>query len=235
MSESAFPYLDETVDFIFPERRKGEDLVAIGGNLSPGMLLSAYRRGIFPWFNSDSQPIAWHSLDPRAVLYPQDLHISASMRKLLKQRRFEVKLDANFNQVVEACASAARKAQSGTWITDNMKKAYGKLHQLGYAHCCAAFSGGQFAGGLYGVNLGRVFFGESMVSLQPNASKFAFIKLALYLKEKGLLLIDCQQASPHMASLGSKTIKRKTFEEILQKNSAYASWRGNWSSLFADF
>jgi leucyl/phenylalanyl-tRNA--protein transferase len=215
-----FPYLDENSEFRFPDPTKiAGDIVCVGGNLSPGMLLSAYRQGLFPWFNEED-PIIWQSPDPRFVIFPQNLHISASMRKILRQKRFEITFDRDFSAVISACAATSRAGQDGTWITGDMMAAYTELHRLGRAHSAEAWQDGILAGGCYGVQLGTVFFGESMFSARPNASKAAFLTLADFLFDGGVAFIDCQVHSDHLASLGGTEISRADFIRLVKHHTA---------------
>jgi leucyl/phenylalanyl-tRNA--protein transferase len=210
--DSAFPYLDEHTDFTFPPVSSAtpEGIVAAGGNLSPGMLLSAYRRGIFPWYSGD-EPILWWSPDPRCVLFPHEIHVSRSMRRVLNREDLTVAVDTRFDDVIEACRTAPREGQDGTWITRDMLHAYRELHRLGYAHSIEALRRGRLVGGLYGVSLGRVFFGESMFSGEKNTSKLALIRLAGLLASLDSALIDCQVPSPHLETLGARLIPRREF------------------------
>jgi leucyl/phenylalanyl-tRNA--protein transferase len=180
-------------------------LLALGGDLSPARLLAAYRRGIFPWY-SVGQPILWWSPDPRAVLYPEAIRVPRSLGKLLRQNRFQVRVDTAFDAVVRACA-APRAHQDGTWITDEMAEAYGRLHRLGAAHSIEAWQGGELVGGLYGVAMGEVFFGESMFSRVRDASKVALVALC----RLGFRLIDAQVPSEHLFRMGAVEIPRSRF------------------------
>lgn len=186
-------------------------LLAAGGDLSVARLLAAYRRGIFPWF-SEGQPILWWSPAPRAVLLPRDIRVSRSLRKTLRQGRFEITVNAAFNQVIRECA-APRRDGDGTWITPNMIAAYQRMHSLGYAHSVECWHGGGLAGGLYGVALGRVFFGESMFSRVSDASKVALV----HLRDMDFQMIDCQVPSGHLARLGARNVSREAFLELLDK------------------
>jgi leucyl/phenylalanyl-tRNA--protein transferase len=189
-------------------------LLAVGGDLSPARLIHAYRHGIFPWFNDD-QPILWWSPDPRAILLPEQLHISRSMRKLLRKSPFAITLDQDFEGVLRACA-APRRDEAGTWITPDMHQAYLKLHHMGVAHSVEAWQGERLVGGLYGVAIGAVFFGESMFSRVSNASKLAFIHLVRQLQHWGYGCIDCQVSSEHLHSLGAINIRRIEFIRLLR-------------------
>ncbi len=210
-----FPYLGERDRFRFPDpERSREGLVGVGGNLSPGMLLSAYEQGIFPWF-AEGDPILWHSPDPRFVIFPADLHVSQSMRKVLKKGLFEISFDRDFPSVIRGCAAKERPGQDGTWITGDMADAYIALHELGWAHSAEAWSDGRLVGGCYGLRLGAAFFGESMFALEPNASKAAFLTLARVLFGDGVRFIDCQLPTQHLGSLGARTIPRSAFRAFL--------------------
>lgn len=220
---------DEPVDcFPPPERalRDPDGLLAIGGDLSRARLLSAYRKGIFPWFNA-GQPVLWWSPDPRAVLYPDELRISRRLRRKLKQRPFEFSLDSDFIGVMRGCATAPRHGQHGTWITEGMLQAYLDLYRAGYAHSVETWQNGKLVGGVYGVALGRLFFGESMFSRVTDASKAAMVLLVRELQARGFLLLDCQVASAHLASLGSRDIPRKDFLDLLERNCTPAP-SGRW-------
>ncbi|UJJ31664.1 leucyl/phenylalanyl-tRNA--protein transferase [Halopseudomonas maritima] len=216
-------------DFPAVERAFAEPngLLAAGGDLRPQRLLSAYRQGIFPWF-SPGQPILWWSPDPRTVLHPSDLHVSRSMRKLMRQTHLRVEFDRNFPAVIAACA-APRQGASGTWITETMQSAYIALHRLGHAHCVEVYQDEQLVGGLYGIALGRVFFGESMFSRIDNASKLAFITLVQQLEQWGFELIDCQMPTDHLFSLGASSLPRAQFSAELARlcpAGAPSAWGG---------
>ncbi|MBC6904912.1 leucyl/phenylalanyl-tRNA--protein transferase [Saccharophagus sp. K07] len=188
-------------------------LLAFGGDLSPQRLLTAYQLGIFPWFNP-GQPILWWTPDPRTVFYPEQVHCSRSMRKFIRRSTWQVSIDRNFRSVIEAC-SQERANSSGTWITPEMLEAYNRLHNLGYAHSVEVWQGNDLVGGLYGVALGRVFFGESMFSRETNGSKMALLHLARFLVNNDFLLFDAQVASSHLFTLGATCISRDMFEEVL--------------------
>ena len=189
-------------------------LLAAGGCLSPVRLLNAYRQGIFPWF-SDDQPILWWSPNPRVVLRPQDIHISKSLKKLLRKEQFQCTFDSAFNEVIDSC-SKPRADDDGTWITDSMQGAYQALHQLGHAHSIEVWQDDSLVGGLYGLAIGQFFFGESMFSRQTNASKIAFVYLCEQLQRWGYQYIDCQVETAHLVSLGAYEIDRVYFENILE-------------------
>ena len=200
-----FPPVSETND---------DGLLAAGGDLSVDRLMLAYRSGIFPWFNEDEIPL-WWSPDPRFVLFPDELKISKSMKQVLRAGQFRLDANAPFTEVITQCSSVPREGQSGTWITDEVQQAYISLHKAGYARAIGAWQEDRLVGGLYGVLLGKVFFGESMFSLVPNASKFAFIKWVEILKEQGIKLIDCQVHTEHLESLGARMIPRVEFLNLL--------------------
>jgi leucyl/phenylalanyl-tRNA--protein transferase len=207
--------LSKDAVYRFPDPAKVDgDIVCIGGNLSPGMLLSAYSQGIFPWFNEDD-PILWQSPDPRFVIFPQNLHISASMRKILKKNLFEISFDRDFPAVISECAAVPRHGQRGTWITGDMIDAYTELYRLGSAHSAEAWQDGCLVGGCYGVQIGSVFFGESMFSKRPNASKAAFLTFAGHLFANGTAFIDCQVYSGHLAGMGGTELSRNVFLSLL--------------------
>jgi leucyl/phenylalanyl-tRNA--protein transferase len=203
-----------------------EGIIAAGGDLSPQRLLNAYASGIFPWY-SEGEPILWWSPDPRLVLLPGQLHISKSMKKIIKKPVYRLALDTRFEEVIEQC-SAPRDGQTGTWITAEMKDAYLDLHDMGFAHSMEVWQNKQLVGGLYGVSLGRCFFGESMFSLRPNASKLAFIHLAHILFQKKFVMIDCQLPTEHMKRMGAEEIPRADFLVKLQKGLEYETIPGKW-------
>ena len=209
-----------TDKLIFPpvENTDEKGLLAIGGDLSTERLKLAYKNGIFPWFNVDSV-ILWWCPDPRMVLFPEKINISKSMRKVMKSGQFRLTKNTCFEEVLNQCATVKRVDQEGTWITDDMKEAYMKLHQKGFAKSYEVWKDDNLVGGLYGIDLGHVFCGESMFSTSPNASKFAFINLAQELKNKNYDLIDCQLYTKHLESLGAEEINRKEFLEILRVRS----------------
>lgn len=193
-----------------------DGLLAIGGDLSIERLLFAYSKGIFPWFNED-EPILWWSPDPRFVLFPNELKGSKSMQAILHKNNFEFTINKAFSEVISNCRSIPRKGQEGTWIQPSIIKAYTRLYEMGYALSAEAWKDGELAGGLYGILIGKVFFGESMFTKKDNASKFALYKLIHHLEKKGLALIDCQVYTPHLESLGARMIKRMEFIEMVSK------------------
>jgi len=218
--------VDEPI-FPPPEYADPSGLLAVGGDLSNERLLEAYRLGIFPWYSED-QPILWWSPDPRLVLDLKDFKISRSLRKTLKKEVFQITFDHAFEEVIRACASVPREAQNGTWITDEMEKAYIKLHGLGYAHSVESWFGGKLAGGLYGVSLGKCFFGESMFHLKTDASKVALATLVETLKSWDFHFIDSQMTTEHMLSLGAKELPRRIFLKRLQLALHYPTRRWRW-------
>ena len=209
-------FLTEKLEFPPVSRANSEGLLAVGGDLSPERLILAYTNGIFPWFNEDSL-ILWWCPDPRMVLFPSKVRISKSMRKLINSGVFEIRVNTAFEQVIDHCASVVRYGQEGTWITEQMKNAYLKLYQLGVAKSYEVWQDNELVGGLYGVDLGHVFCGESMFSLVDNASKFALIMLARELDNKGYTLIDCQLYTPHLESMGAEEISRESFLKMLKR------------------
>ncbi|MCL2601469.1 MAG: leucyl/phenylalanyl-tRNA--protein transferase [Treponema sp.] len=213
-----FPYLDENERFSFPDpaQAQHDSVVAWGGNLSPGMLLSAYEQGLFPWY-SEGDPVIWHSPDPRFVLFPENLHVSASMKKTLRRGEFNVSFDRDFRAVITACAQTCRPGQDGTWITADMIAAYTKLHSLGWAHSAEAYRAGELSGGCYGIRMGDAFFAESMFFRASNASKAALLTLAQTLFAQGVRFIDCQAYTRHVQSLGAVEISRCSFLALLRE------------------
>lgn len=203
-----FPPASEALD---------DGLLAMGGDLSIERLLYAYRHGIFPWYDGDL-PL-WWCPHPRFVLYPENLIVTKSMMQIIKAKKFDFKINKNFAAVIHQCKNVFRPEQEGTWITDEVEAAYTKLHQLGYAYSAEAWLDGKLVGGLYGIKMGKLFFGESMFSHQSNASKFAFINYVEELKKEGIALIDCQVYTPHLESLGAEFISRDEFLEEIKKGS----------------
>ena len=202
-------------------------LLAIGGDLSAKRLLLAYKLGIFPWF-SDEEPIMWWSPDPRLVLYPGELKVSKSLKKIIKKDIIHVTMDSAFNRVIASCAQVRLQKNEGTWVGKNMITAYCKLHDLGYAHSVEAWSEGELVGGLYGVSLGKCFFGESMFTRKNNASKVAFVKFVEYLKALSFDMIDCQVTTDLLISFGAKEIPRKQFLKQLEKSLKVPTIKGKW-------
>lgn len=198
-----------------PSQADAEGLVAIGGDLDYKRLINAYKLGIFPWYEEGSE-ILWWCPDPRLVLFPEDLKISSSMRKLLKKNIFNITYNKCFVEVIAHCKNIDRNDQGGTWITNEMEDAYINLHNLGYAHSIEVWFEKELVGGLYGIKLGNIYFGESMFSKVSNASKIGFVHLVKDLSEKGIKMIDCQVKTDHLVSLGAKDISRIEFLEVLK-------------------
>ncbi len=210
--------MDEEVVYDFPEPGAGDEhgLVAIGGNLSFGTLMNAYRKGIFPWFNPQ-EIIQWFSPDPRFVLFPNKIKISHSMRNVFNKHLFKFTVDKAFKEVVQGCRFAKRKQENQTWIGDKIEIAYNDLFERGFAHSAEAWQNNKLVGGLYGVLIGKVFFGESMFADKSNASKFAFINWVQTLQKNGIELIDCQVYTKHLESLGAEFISKNEFNLLLKK------------------
>lgn len=204
-------------EFIFPpvEMASSEGILAFGGDLQPERLILAYQSGIFPWYN-EGEPIIWYTPSMRMVLFPEELKISKSMRRFMAKNEFSITWNKAFEQVIDQCQKSPRKDQLGTWITEEMKEAYIKLHKLGFAKSIEVWAKDELVGGLYGVDLGHVFCGESMFSKVSNTSKLAFIHLVQELQKKDYKLIDCQVYNEHLESLGAREISRKEFMEILR-------------------
>ena len=205
-------------DIIFPAVEMADDdgLLAIGGDLSTERLLLAYKSGIFPWYNEDEM-IQWWCPDPRFVLFPAELKVSKSMQTILHNGRFRFTINKKFTGVIQNCKTITRKEQDGTWIQNDIVAAFTKLHQLGYAISAETWKNGELIGGLYGIRLGNIFFGESMFSKESNASKFAFVNFVQHLQQQNVQLIDCQVYTAHLESLGAKMIKRKEFCDFLKR------------------
>lgn len=206
--------LDESLRFPPVGLADEDGLLAIGGDLSVERLLLAYSQGIFPWYNADD-PICWWSPDPRCVLFPGKLKVSNSMRSLVRKNAFDFTINNCFETVMRMCMTVRRKDSHGSWIQEEMIEAYTKLHEMGFAWSAESWNNGELVGGLYGIKIGKVFFGESMFTLVSNAGKFAFIKFLEYQQEAGLQLIDCQQRTELLESLGAEMISRERFIEYL--------------------
>jgi leucyl/phenylalanyl-tRNA--protein transferase len=218
-SDSLFPPLEEAL----PEPN---GLLAVGGDLSPRRLINAYQNGIFPWFN-EGEPILWWSPDPRMVLFPSELKISRSLRKSIKKNNYTIRTDHHFTQVMQACATP-RTGQTGTWIHPEMIAAYSALHEIGLAHSVETWVNGKLVGGLYGIAMGKIFFGESMFSYAPDASKMAFVHLVRQLTQWNFVLIDCQMSTPHLASLGAREIPRTEFGRLLNTSIKRSEFGEKW-------
>jgi leucyl/phenylalanyl-tRNA--protein transferase len=205
-------------------------LLAAGGGLNADRLLAAYREGIFPWY-SEGQPVLWWSPDPRMVLFVDEFRVTRSLRKVVRSQRFAIRVDTAFREVMEACARTPRAGQFGTWITPAVIDAYTDLHERGAAHCVEAWRDGALVGGLYGVSIGRMFFGESMFASETDASKVALAHLIAMMRRAKLPLVDCQQQTAHMASLGARPISRATFAERLATLVNWDAPDGTWVPL----
>lgn len=216
---SQFPAIEETDE---------DGIIAVGGDLKPARLLEAYKRGIFPWY-SEGLPILWHCPDPRFVLVPDELHVPRSLRKMMNRGVYEVKLDTDFAGVIDGCAKTKRPGQRGTWITRDMRKAYLRLHEFGIAHSAEAWLDGQLVGGLYGVSLGQVFYGESMFATADDASKVTFVTLVEWMRGWGVKLVDCQQETAHLARFGAVPWPRARFVEALATLAVPPTRQGKWS------
>lgn len=219
-SVDAFPPLEQAL--IEPN-----GLLCAGGDLSAQRLLLAYRQGIFPWY-SVGEPILWWSPDPRMVLVPSEFKISRSLQRTLRAGTYQIRLDSNFPAVMRFCAQTPRNGQVGTWITAEIQEAYGKLHKLGFAHSVETWMNGKLVGGLYGLAIGKMFYGESMFSHATDASKLALAHLTRFLTEQGFGLIDCQMNTPHLASLGAREIPRSEFITQLLALTAVLPLNGRW-------
>jgi leucyl/phenylalanyl-tRNA--protein transferase len=213
---------------------KTGNVVAFGGDVKPERLLAAYKKGAFPWYN-EGEAIQWWSPDPRFVLYPTELRISHSMKPLIKKRRFRVTVDTQFEAVVSACARIERHGALGTWITKDLHEGFVGLHDLGYAHSVEVWDGDVLVGGLYGMAIGRIFFGESMFARVSNASKYGFITLVRWLQTQGFDLIDCQQKTDHLGSLGARSIRRTQFMKLLDRCVLQEAKPRPWTQEFEDW
>ncbi|CAA6812798.1 MAG: Leucyl/phenylalanyl-tRNA--protein transferase (EC [uncultured Sulfurovum sp.] len=218
---------------VFPSAREApeEGLVAFGGDLNPNRILQAYKEGIFPWY-SPEDPLLWWSPNPRLVLFPKKFKISKSFRRVLRNKGFEVRFDQNFEAVISHCSNVPRAGQEGTWLSDEMKAAYIELHYRGFAHSVETYYEGKLVGGLYGLALGRGFFGESMFSLMSNASRISLCALSGICVKKSYDFIDCQVETPHLVTWGATLIERNDFldrlDDTLEKETDFGSWR-DWS------
>ena len=226
MGQMPFPCMD------FPEATEANKngLVAIGGDLSAGRLLTAYSKGIFPWYE-DPYPVLWWSPDPRMVLYPENIKVSDSLRRRIRNGSCEIRIDTVFEQVIRRCATVSDRSTEGSWITPAMTDAYINLHEKGYAHSFETWNNGVLAGGLYGVSLGKAFFGESMFFLQPDASKIALIYLCRLMQHLGFHFIDVQQETTHLKSMGAIAIPRKNFLEILKNALQFETIQRKWTTF----
>jgi len=219
--------LSNEIKFPPPHLARKDVLLAVGGDLSQDRLLLAYKMGIFPWY-SESEPILWWSPDPRLVLYPNEIKVSKTLKKVIQKDIFHITIDQAFNQVITSCARIRLQNNEGTWIVDDMIKSYCELHESGFAHSVEAWHEGELAGGLYGVSLGRCFFGESMFTRISNASNVAFVFLTEYLKKLSFDIIDCQVSTEHLINFGAREIPRKDFLKQLEKALWFPTKRGRW-------
>lgn len=217
------------IKFPNPELADTDGLLAWGGDLEAETLLNAYSKGIFPWYRK-GQPILWWSPNPRLVLFPEKLKISDSLRQRINKNQYEIRFDTNFEEVIEYCAKIKRKGQRGTWITGEMQEAYIALHHLGFAHSVEAYYQGKLVGGLYGVSIGAVFFGESMFYLMPDASKVSLYNLVQKLIGWNYRLIDAQQSTSHLISLGAEEVSRKEFLKLLESAVKLEGRKGKWTT-----
>jgi leucyl/phenylalanyl-tRNA---protein transferase len=219
--------LPDEIIFPNPSLAEPDGLLAVGGDLSPEWLLAAYKNGIFPWFSAH-EPILWWSPDPRLVLFPQKFKVSHSLHQKIKKNVFSVRMDSNFEQVIGACAETERRHEDGTWVTEEMKVAYIELHHKGFAHSVESYFDGKLVGGLYGVSLGKAFFGESMFHSMTDASKVALYYLVEKAKEFGFIFIDSQVETEHLMSLGAELIPRKKYLKLLNEAMQFPSYKGIW-------
>ncbi len=219
--------LTESIVFPPPHLAEPNGLLAVGGDLSVARLIAAYRNGIFPWY-AEGDPILWWFTSPRLVLLPEELKISKRLQRYYRNSAMSLRINTAFDRVIEKCATTSRKEGEGTWITAAMIMAYSELHRQGYAHSVECWSGGELVGGLYGVALGNIFFGESMFSILPNSSKLALIHLANFLKVNGYRMIDCQMTTGHLLSLGAREISGTEFQLFLKKHITSDDINGAW-------
>ena len=219
--------LDDRIVFPDPGLADESGLLAVGGDLSMKRLVLAYSNGIFPWY-SEGEPIMWWSPDPRMVLFPDDFKVSKSLKQTIRNKNFEVRFDYNFEEVIDNCSKTLRKDQEGTWITKEMKAAYIKLHEAGYAHSVETYYDGRLAGGLYGISLGKAFFGESMFFKEKDASKIAFYFLSEKIRGWNFNFIDAQIETSHLKNLGAVSISRNDFLIMLKKALKYPTIKGKW-------
>ncbi len=221
-----FLLTDELI-FPSPELATEDGLLAVGGDLSFGRILLAYRNGIFPWY-TENEPILWWSPNPRLVLYPHELIVSRSLARTIRKNRFHVTMDTAFPRVIRQCAAIRSQQREGTWLVAEMIDAYIKLHEYGYAHSVETWEQGKLVGGLYGISLGGCFFGESKFSIVSNASKVAFVFLVEWLKQQDFVMIDCQVTTAHLMAFGAREISRKTFRAQLHEALRIPTIRGRW-------
>jgi len=219
--------MDYSIQFPDPSLAEDDGLVAVGGELSVEFILSAYMQGIFPWF-SEEDPLLWWSPNPRLVLYPSELKVSNSLKQVIRRNKFSIKIDTNFEKVIKSCSKSPRPGQNGTWITSDMVDAYIQLHKLGYTHSFETYLGDELVGGLYGLSLGKAFFGESMFFQATDASNFALYHLVEWCKKNNFSFIDAQQPTAHLKSMGAKEISRSEFLLSLKKALNFETNKGKW-------
>ncbi len=223
---------DDEIGFPDPQLAEEDGLLAIGGDLSPMSLLTAYSLGIFPWFN-EGDPVLWWSLNPRLLCFPDEAKFSKSLLRRIRRKEYQIKIDTAFREIITHCASTYRSGQTeGTWITEEVIEAYCKLHELGYAHSFETYQENKLIGGLYGLSIGSMFSGESMFHLQTDASKVAFYYLIQAAKLLGFDFIDCQQVTDHLQTMGGRSVPRTDFLKLLDKSILNETIKGSWSDLF---
>jgi len=227
-------WLTDELAFPNPRFTGEEGILAVGGDLSIERLLIAYKIGLFPWFNPED-PILWWCPDPRFVVFPNEIKVSKSMRPYFNQKKYTVTFDTAFKEVILGCQKTPRKGQTGdTWLTNEMMASYVKLHEIGLCHSVEVWKGSELVGGLYGISLGKCFFGESMFSWASNASKVGFITLVRELEKKNFWLVDCQQGTDHLISLGARGISRDIFLDLMSKNEKETTIKGPWTDWLED-
>jgi leucyl/phenylalanyl-tRNA--protein transferase len=224
------PLSKHATDFPDPRSAPDEGLLAYGGDLSSSRILTAYKQGIFPWY-SQGDPILWWSPNPRLILYPHNFKVKKSFRRVLRSGKFSVTFDQRFSDVIRYCATVPRDGQNSTWIVPEMEEAYIRLHEEGFAHSVEVYKEGKLVGGLYGISLGKAFFGESMFSLVPDASKVAFKALSDVLGRRGYDFIDCQMKTDHMISLGAEVVEREVFLDMLENTLEKLTDSGSWQHI----
>ncbi len=222
---------------IFPDPNLADKngLLAYGGDLSPRRLVVAYQSGFFPWFEEGSPDILWWTPDPRMVLFPDKFKLSKSLRQKIRRQTFEIRVDSAFEQVIKACRAVPRPGQDGTWITDEIELAYTRLHRLGIAHSVECWQDGQLVGGLYGLSLGKIFFGESMFHKVSDASKVAFYYLSYFCKQLEFSFIDCQMHTDHLQRLGAEEMPRSAYLKSIYVNNELETMKGSWEELVEVF
>lgn len=210
-----------------PEHADPDGLLAVGGDLTPERLVSAYSHGVFPWY-AENSPILWWSTDPRLVLFPEELHVPKRLERTIRKGCYQISFDTAFERVIGGCSRAPRPGQDGTWLVPEMREAYLEMHRLGLCHSIEAWTDGELVGGLYGISLGRAFFGESMFFCEPDASKAAFVALVRTLQNWGFKLVDCQQTTNHLLRFGAREIRRSRFLQLLNEALQFPTVRGKW-------